>query len=175
MVYGFVKQSGGHLKIYSEVGHGTSVRLYFPRAVAQGPSLSDARGTQPAAMPAGSESVLVVEDDASVRKMVVNTLEGLGYTVLQAHDGTSALEILRDPVQIDLLFTDMIMPNGISGHDLVQLARELRPGIRVLLTSGYSEQFVKTADDALDVRLLSKPYRREKLATTVRAVLDGGA
>jgi len=172
MVYGFVKQSRGHVKIYSEVGHGTSVRLYFPKAK-QALAVVDSRASADISLPLGSETILVVEDDAAVRIMAVNTLEGLGYSVLQASDGRSALEILRSTDAIDLLFTDMIMPNGMSGQDLIRAARQIRPGMRVLLTSGYSEQFIiKNLNGDVDVRLLGKPYRREKLAMTVRAVLD---
>ncbi len=169
MVYGFVKQSKGHVKIYSEVGHGTSVRLYFPRAVQQQPALpADASTTGPAPLPTGRETILVVEDDASVRNMTVNSLEGLGYKVREAVDGKSGLEIVREGGPIDLLFTDMIMPNGMSGLELIRAARELRPDLKVLLTSGYSEQFVRPSG----VRLLGKPYRRDKLATAIRAALD---
>jgi CheY-like chemotaxis protein len=171
MVYGFVKQSRGHVKIYSEVGHGTSVRLYLPRAVQEQPSLIDAPEETAARLPVGRETILVVEDDAAVRAMVVNTLEGLGYKVQQAADGKSALEVVRAGGHFDLLFTDMIMPNGVSGQDLIHATRQLRPNIKALLTSGYSEQFIKL-DGVSDVRLLSKPYRREKLAIAVRSALD---
>ena len=113
----------------------------------------------------------MVEDDASVRKMTVNSLEGLGYKVREAADGKSGLEIVREGGPIDLLFTDMIMPNGMSGLELIRAARELRPDLKVLLTSGYSEQFVRPSG----VRLLGKPYRRDKLAIAIRAALDGEA
>jgi len=172
MVYGFVKQSRGHIKIYSEVGHGTSIRLYFPRAAQLTVA---ARATVPvsAELPRGRETVLVVEDDAAVRGMAVNVLEGLGYGVRQAADGKSAFEMLRAETNIDLLFTDMVMPNGMNGQDLIRAARTLRPDVKVLLTSGYSEQFIKASDDAPNVRLLNKPYRREALASAVRDVLSG--
>jgi PAS domain S-box-containing protein len=171
MVYGFVKQSRGHVKIYSEVGHGTSIRLYLPRAVQPSQSM-------PTSAPAGEtiaggrETILVVEDDASVRSMAVGVLEGLGYDVCQAPDGQSALELLRADTRIDLLFTDMVMPNGMNGHDLIRAATGLRPDLKALLTSGYSEQFIKTGGDAPNVRLLNKPYRRESLATAVRLALS---
>ena len=120
----------------------------------------------------GSEAILVVEDDPAVRKMAVNILENLGYHVHQASDGKSALDILHGTKQIDLLFTDMVMPNGVSGQDLIRLARQLRPDMKALLTSGYSAQFIKAQEDASrDVRLLNKPYRREMLATAVRGAL----
>jgi CheY-like chemotaxis protein len=160
------------VKIYSEVGHGTSVRLYLPRAEQDVSSLKVASAEAAIRLPSGSETILVVEDDASVRAMATNTLQHLGYTVRQASEGKGALEILREAAHIDLLFTDMIMPNGMSGHDLIRAARQIRPSIKLLLTSGYSEQFIKPANNAPDVRLLGKPYRREKLATMIRATLD---
>jgi CheY-like chemotaxis protein len=100
-------------------------------------------------------------------------LEGLGYDVRQAADGKSALELLKTDARVDLLFTDMVMPNGMSGHDLIRAAGVLRPDLRVLLTSGSSEEFSKTGADAPNIRLLNKPYRRETLAGAVRSVLSG--
>ena len=172
MVYGFVKQSRGHVKIYSEVGHGTSIKLYLPRAGATAETMeADDRGS---AAPGGSETILVVEDSATVRGVAVGLLRGLGYTVLEAEDGHAALAILRKPVAIDLLFTDLIMPNGINGQDLLRRARELRPGLRAMFTSGYSEQFLQDRNSAdAGVPLLNKPYRRHALADAVRGVLDG--
>jgi CheY-like chemotaxis protein len=172
MVYGFMKQSRGHVKIYSEVGHGTSVRLYFPRAMQTTSTPTYASSPPERQLPVGRETILVVEDDRAVRSMAVAALESLGYTVLQATDGKRGLEIMQHDGQIDLLFTDMIMPNGMSGVDLIRAAREFRPGTKALLTSGYSEQFIRSVDGMSNVRLLGKPYRKEKLAATVRAVLD---
>jgi PAS domain S-box-containing protein len=176
MVYGFVKQSGGHVKIYSEIGHGTSIKMYFPRAAQKAESANLPHLAPERTLPAGRETILVVEDDATVRNMAVTTLQGLGYQIHQAPDGRSALDILNGGAHIDLLFTDMIMPNGVSGQDLVEAARRLRPNMKALLTSGYSEQFVTArGNGSQGVRLLGKPYRREKLATVVRSVLDGNA
>jgi CheY-like chemotaxis protein len=135
-------------------------------------ALADSSITATVSVPAGRETILVVEDDVSVRNMAVTTLEALGYRVRQAADGRIGLKILQDDGAIDLLFTDMIMPNGMSGLELIRAARELRPDVKALLTSGYSEQFIKSVDVVPDVQLLSKPYRREKLACTFRAVLD---
>jgi CheY-like chemotaxis protein len=162
------------VKIYSEMGHGTSIKMYFPRAERKADAPRPALPEPERMLPAGRETILVVEDDATVRKMAVTTLEGLGYQIHQAPDGRSALDILSGGDHIDLLFTDMIMPNGVSGQDLVEAARQLRPNMKALLTSGYSEQFVTTRGNGnRGVRLLGKPYRREKLATTVRSILDG--
>jgi CheY-like chemotaxis protein len=180
MVYGFAKQSGGHVKIYSEVGHGTSVRLYLPRAARQSSASSpgDAETATGGEAPAAPRIVLVVEDDPGVRNMAVSVLGNLGYQVREAPDGRKALDILTGGGHVDLLFTDMIMPNGMSGQDLIRAARELRPGLKFLLTSGYSEHFIRAQQEpAQDVHLLNKPYRREMLATAVRGALadDAGA
>jgi PAS domain S-box-containing protein len=173
MVYGFVKQSQGHVKIYSEIGHGTSIRLYFPKATKQTASKM-LISTASCELTSGGETILVVEDDDAVRKMAVCILGGLGYHVRQASDGKSALNILHTSDHIDLLFTDMVMSNGVSGQDLVQAARQIRPTMRTLLTSGYSEQFINARVDAQqDVPLLGKPYRKESLATAIRSALNG--
>ena len=172
MVYGFVKQSRGHVKIYSEVGHGTSIKLYLPRARVVAEAVEEADG-RVAAAPGGSETLLVVEDSPTVRGIAVSMLRGLGYTVLEAADGHAALAILETRVPIDLLFTDLIMPNGINGQDLLRRGRALRPDLRAMFTSGYSEQFLKDRNSAdAGVPLLNKPYRRHALAEAVRSVLD---
>ena len=124
--------------------------------------------------PQGQETILVVEDDPNVRAVAVNILEGLGYQVRQAEDGRTALGILELPGKSDLLFTDLVMPNGIGGQDLLRRTRELRPGLNALFTTGYSEQFIKDkGGNDRDVAVLSKPYRRDKLAGAVRAALTG--
>jgi CheY-like chemotaxis protein len=172
MVYGFVKQSGGHVKVYSEVGQGTTIRLYLPRA--QAPASTAAGIILPATSRprSGHETILVVEDDAAVRRLAASILEELGYKVCQAPDGKSALDLLRGPDHIDLVFTDMVMPNGVSGQDLIRAARLLRPGIRALLTSGYSAHFVTSQQDLGGIQLLSKPYRRDMLASAIRGALS---
>jgi len=172
MVYGFVKQSGGHANVYSELDEGTTVRLYFPRAAqAHGPEVS-LPGASPAAE-GGSEYILVVEDDALVREHLLAQLKGLGYRVSGAASGREALEFLRQMSDVDLLFTDVVMPGGMNGRELADAARELRPELRVLFTSGYSENAI-VHHGRLDagVHLLSKPYRRQELAAKVRKVLD---
>ncbi len=170
MVYGFIKQSEGHVGIYSELGEGTTVKLYLPRAHADAStqkmpeSLSDrSRG----------EAVLVVEDDPAVRAFAVAALEQLGYRVQTASSGDEALAVLEDGAEFDLLFTDVVMPGGMSGRELAGAATELRPGLRVLYTSGYTENSVVHHGRLdPDVQLLSKPYRRDELARRVRRVLD---
>ena len=173
MVYGFVKQSRGHVKIYSEVGHGTSIKLYLPRADAAEAAAAETEAARATAHPAGTESILVVEDSATVRNVTVAILRTLGYRVHEAEDGHAALAILRQPVTIDLLFTDLIMPNGIDGQELLRRAREVRPGLKALFASGYSEQFLKgRGPGEAGVPLLNKPYRTRALAEAVRNVLD---
>jgi signal transduction histidine kinase/CHASE3 domain sensor protein/DNA-binding response OmpR family regulator len=170
-VYGFVKQSGGHIKIYSEVGQGTTVKLYLPR------TRKPEEGTGPVAtgpVEGGKERILVVEDDAQVRAAAVDTLSELGYAVLKAENAEQALAILSSGVTVDLLFTDVVMPGPISTRELARRAQELQPRILVLYTSGYTQNAIvhngRLDDDAV---LLSKPYRREDLARKLRAMLDG--
>ena len=171
MIYGFAKQSGGHLKIYSEIGHGTTVRLYLPRAVGVS---EESRLPAPATEDlVGGETILVVEDDDAVRNLVVAQLESLGYHVIEAANGRAAQEILRLGVPIDLLFTDVVMPGGITGRKLAEDAAQERPGLRTLFTSGYTENSI-VHQGRLDpgVNLLSKPYKKRDLAQKVREVLD---
>jgi CheY-like chemotaxis protein len=176
MVYGFAKQSGGHVKIYSEVGHGTRITLYLPRTVAAEREAEPAAAPAVRAHPAGHETILVVEDSESVRKVAVSILRGLGYQVLEAEDGPSALTILASSEVIDLLFTDLIMPNGIDGEELLKRAHVLRPGLKALFTSGYSEHFLQSRGNAdVGVPLLNKPYRVQKLSEAVRKALDSAA
>jgi len=173
MVYGFAKQTGGHVKIYSELGHGTIVRLYLPRAVAVAavPAMPPVVAEDTAGR---GESVLVVEDDEMVRDTAIDHLVSLGYRVLHAADGASALVILKSGEPVDLLFTDIVMPGGMNGKELAAHALLLRPRLKVLFTSGYSENTI-IHQGRLDpgVNLLSKPYRRRDLATKVRRVLAG--
>jgi PAS domain S-box-containing protein len=171
MVYGFAKQSGGHLKIYSEAGHGCTVKLYLPRFVGAAEATADAVR----AAPAGSgETILVVEDDELVRHYVVGQLRSLGYDVVEARDGAAALALLAAGRPIDLLFTDVMLPGGLLGPQLLEQARARLPGLRALFTSGYSEANVmprQLSDNA--IRLLQKPYSRQDLAAQIRAALDG--
>jgi len=172
MVYGFVKQTGGHIKIYSELGHGTIVKLYLPSTDAAPGAAAPA---PPASVAGAGGTILAVEDEDLVRDHVANELRQLGYTVLTAGNGAEALEILQSPVHIDLLFSDVVMPGGLSGPELAARAVALRPGLKVLYTSGYTENAV-IHHGRLDpgVQLLNKPYRRQDLALKLRQVLGGG-
>ncbi len=172
MVYGFAKQSGGHVKIYSELGSGTTVRMYLPRAATVH---EEAPAPVPHPVAGGGETVLLVEDDALVRRFAEETLTSLGYRVIGASNGPAALSVLANRPDIDLLFTDVVMPGGMSGRQLAEAALELRPGLRVLYTSGYTENAI-IHHGRLDpgLRLLSKPYKRADLARALRDVLGSG-
>lgn len=169
MVYGFVKQSGGHVKIYSEVGHGTTIKLYLPRSH-DTEDVLDHSDQLPVI--GGTEQVLVVEDDDAVRDTVVNMLSELGYRVLQAPNAQSAMSIIESGTQIDLLFTDVIMPGPLKSAELARSAKALLPRLAVLFTSGYTENSI-VHGGRLDegVHLLSKPYTREAMARKLRYVL----
>jgi signal transduction histidine kinase len=170
MVYGFAQQSGGSMQIRSEPGHGTAVKLFFPRVATPQASAAPSAGQQ--AKPTGSETILVVEDDDMVRGYVEGELKALGYRVIVTRDGPTALAILRGPENIHLLFTDVVMPGGMFGTELAKEAARLRPGLKILLTSGHTEHPVDALDGAgREVRILNKPYRRHDLASTLRSVL----
>jgi PAS domain S-box-containing protein len=169
MAFGFVKQSGGHFRIYSEVGHGTTIKAYFPRVLEAEQTLpepvtNEARG--------GTETILVVEDDPNVQATVVGMLSELGYQVLRADNAAMALAVLKAGVRCDLLFTDVVMPGTLKSTEMVRQARALLPDMKVLYTSGYTQNAI-IHGGRLDpgVELLSKPYRREKLASKVRQLL----
>jgi len=176
MIYGFAKQSGGNVKIFSAPGHGTSVWLCLPRA--ELPAASAEAEAGPLRLARNQETILVVEDNAAVRDVVVEQLTDLGYKVVAAQDGPSALRLLGEHQTIDLLFTDLVMPNGMSGRQLADEVRRRRPALPVLFTSGYPSFGGKTAlDVGSETPLLRKPYKKRELAERIRASLDtsGGA
>jgi PAS domain S-box-containing protein len=172
MVYGFVKQSGGHIKIYSEEGHGTTIRLYLPPAHER----ADTAVSAIAPASGGTETILVVEDDPLVRNFVIAQLNSLGYKTLAAAQGSEALAHVANGEPFDLLFTDIIMPGGISGRQLADEVARRRPGMKVLYTSGYTDNAI-VHHGRLDegVLLLSKPYRKSQLDQMVRRALRGEA
>jgi nitrogen-specific signal transduction histidine kinase len=171
MVFGFVKQSGGHIKIYSEEGHGTTVRIYLPRSTGEGESASGLLSSGP--VEGGSETVLVVEDDTLVRKYVVAQVASLGYATLEAANAADALKIIDAGAEVDLLFTDVIMPGTMNGRQLVDEALKRRPSLQTLFTSGYTENAI-LHHGRLDegVLLLAKPYRKPELARMIRVALN---
>jgi CheY-like chemotaxis protein len=170
MVYGFVKQSGGHIKIYSEPGHGTTIRLYLP------PASAGADAALPSAAPiaGGSETILVVEDDPLVRNFVVAQLQGLGYRTIAAADSRAAMAVVENGEPFDLLFTDVILSGGMTGRQLADAVAKHRPGLKVLYTSGYTDNSI-VHHGRLDqgVLLLTKPYRKTQLAQMIRQALKG--
>jgi PAS domain S-box-containing protein len=172
MVYGFVKQSSGHVSIYSEPGLGTTVRIYLPQAAIKTPRSLDPLPLDETAMPGGTEAVLVVEDDPFVRSYAVMRLQSLGYSVVAAVNGADALDKLRTDTRIDVLFTDIVMPGGINGWQLAERAQQVRPGLPVLLTSGYAlETLVKHGQHKEGFLVLTKPYRKADLARRLREVI----
>ncbi len=172
MVYGFIKQSHGHIKVYSETGHGTTIRIYLPRSDEHGVALRADEGA--AMIPGGHETILVVEDDELVRSYVLMQLQSLGYTTLSARDAASALGLVEKNAAFDLIFTDVIMPGGMNGRQLADEIRKRRPDVKVLYTSGYTENAI-IHHGRLDpgVALLAKPYRKSDLARKIREVLEG--
>ncbi len=178
MVYGFVQRSGGHAKIYSEAGQGTAVHLYLPRAQDAGSPVESPGGAFET-LPRGGETILVVDDEPALVEAAVHLLGRLGYSTLTAEGATQALAVLNEAPAVDLLFSDVIMPGGMDGYRLAIEALARRPGLKVLLTSGFTrqrEEFVngegKIAQH-LTQTLLGKPYNIAELATAVRRALDG--
>jgi CheY-like chemotaxis protein len=170
MVYGFAQQSGGSMQIDSEPGHGTVVKLFFPRVAA--PQANAAPSAGQFATPAGSETILVVEDDDMVRAYVEGELKTLGYRVIVTRNAPAALEVLRGPENIHVLFSDVVMPGGMFGTELAKEAARLRPHLKILLTSGHTEHPVDGG--GREVQILHKPYRRHDLASMLRSVLTAG-
>jgi signal transduction histidine kinase/ActR/RegA family two-component response regulator len=169
MVYGFVKQSGGHVKVYSEVGRGTSVKMYFPETTGT-PAVST---PVPEDDPRGKgEVILLVEDDAQVRTLAVRLLRRLGYDVLEATDGDTALALVQPDTRVDLLLTDVMLPGQLTGPRIAEELARRRPGIPVLYASGYSQEMIELgAQGGESIRFLAKPYDRRKLAQAVRDAL----
>ena len=167
MVYGFIKQSGGHISVYSEVGHGTSVKMYLPQkglnATAATPSQSEMAA--PFAVVARKKKILVVEDQEAVRAVACGFLEDFGYDIVQAGDGFQALSVLQEEPDIDLMFSDVVMPGGMNGFDLAQAAHSLRPDLRVVHTSGYPKGAMVHQDEPRfkEGFIIMKPYRRDDL------------
>ena len=172
MVYGFVKQSAGHIKIYSEEGHGTTIRMYLPPG--SGDSIAASDIDVSAAIEGGHETILVVEDDKLVRGYVLTQLRSLGYVTLEAANGAEAMALVEAGHEFNLLFTDVIMPGAMNGRQLADEVAKFRPGLKVLYTSGYTENAI-IHHGRLDsgVLLLAKPYRKSEMAGMIRAALSG--
>jgi len=169
VIYGFVKQSNGYIRISSEEGHGTTVVMHLPQAIGAAPS---AVLTAKAGVEGGRETILVVEDDHLVRTFVVGQIQSLGYATLAAINAAEALAVIDGPQEIDLLFTDMVMPGLMNGRQLADAALQRRTALKILFTSGYSDETI-IHHGHLDsgVLLLAKPYRKSELARMIRAAL----
>ncbi|AVA26316.1 MULTISPECIES: PAS domain-containing sensor histidine kinase [unclassified Rhizobium] len=174
MVYGFAKQSGGHVQLYSEIGQGTSVRVFLPAAHKTADNASE-KGVEErlqSDIPGGFEKILVVEDDPRVRRVAVSRLNDAGYQVVEASNGNEALTRLEENPDVALLFTDIVMPGGMTGDELANHVRTLKPGIRILFTSGYAEPTIAGRELAQSGSWLKKPYTARELATRLRELLD---
>jgi CheY-like chemotaxis protein len=173
MVYGFVKQSGGHVDLESQPGKGTRVRMLLPATrLASQTALA---GEQSSEVPRGSgETILVVEDDQELRRVAFEMLNDLGYRVLTAEDGASALAIVAGEERIDVLFSDMVLPRGMNGAELARRARVRRPDLKIVLTSGYSEEaLLRQGAIRQGQQIVGKPYRLAQVAQALRSILDG--
>jgi PAS domain S-box-containing protein len=172
-VYGFVRQTGGHVKIYSEVNHGTTVKLYLPRATADMPANELEITEVNTASEGGAETILLVEDDEDLRAFSGGVLRELGYRVLETRSGPTALKVLQSEAAIDLLFTDVVLPDGMNGRNLADEARRHRPDLKVLFTTGYTRNAI-VHHGRLDpgVNLIGKPFTFAELASKVRNILD---
>ena len=169
MVYGFVKQSGGHIQLYSEPGRGTTVRIYLPAAIG-GADAADAGEAQAPELQKGSETVLLVEDDERLRRVLSRRLRGLGYQVSEAENGAAAMAQLAELPQGALLFTDMVMPGGMTGLELAEAALTAKPDLKVLFTSGYAEPALAQLGQKRGA-WLKKPYTADELAEKIREVM----
>ena len=170
-VYGFIKQSGGHIKIYSEPAEGTTVKIYLPRISVDAAAEPEDDSMEQVPAERG-ETILVVEDDDDVRAYLVETLDDLDYRVLRAHDSVAALEFLRQNTRIDLLLTDVVLP-GMNGRELSRKAQSLRPGLKVLFMTGYSRNaIVHQGRLDADVELIQKPITQDQLSARIRTLLD---
>ncbi|KPA87750.1 hybrid sensor histidine kinase/response regulator [Pseudomonas asplenii] len=174
MVYGFALQSGGQVRISSQLGSGTQVRLYLPRHFAETEEREAALASPPAPQALAGETVLVVDDEPQVRMLEVDLLEERGYKVLEASDGATGLKILQSPIRIDLLVSDVGLPGGMNGRQLAELARQTRPGLKVLFVTGYAEHSViGDGNLAPGMHVMTKPFALDDLANRVREVISG--
>jgi CheY-like chemotaxis protein len=187
MVYGFIKQSGGHISVYSEIDHGTSVKMYLPRRMRAGEDVSvSAESVVPAAVAAVESmpnveikesrrpKILVVEDQEAVRAVACGFLEDFGYEIVEAADGFQALAHLQEISDIDLMFTDVVMPGGMNGFDLAQAAQSLKPKLKIVHTSGYPKGAIVHQDEPRFKNgfIIMKPYRREELQRIIKDALE---
>jgi CheY-like chemotaxis protein len=173
MIYGFAKQSGGQVRIYSEVDQGTTVCLYLPRHHGVAPETEAIPDFADAPRAEQGETVLVIDDEPSIRMLVTEVLEDLGYTAIEAADGPSGLKVLQSDVRVDLLITDVGLPGGMNGRQVADAARVTRPGLKVLFITGYAEN-AAVGNGYLDagMQVLTKPFVMETLATRIRDMIE---
>ena len=175
VIYGFVKQSGGHVTIYSELGRGTTVNVYLPRIATEREQAASAKQVAPASQRTG-ETILLVEDNPDVRQVTARRLQNLGYLVVEAASGARAVELLSKGTKIDLVFSDVVMPGGMSGFELALLVKERDPDLPVLLTSGFAEDVARAGEaPASELEILRKPYTGAELARALRRALGDGS
>ena len=175
MVYGFVQRSNGFIDVNSKVGVGTTIKLYLPRFKGKEKQPAVQNANKHVVLPGGTETLLIVDDEEALLELAKTLLEGMGYRVLTAANGKQALEVLHQEPDIDLLFSDVVMPGGINGYELAEQATAELPTLKVLLTSGYTGKVANNSlasKPALNVNVLNKPYSQSDLATRVRAILD---
>jgi len=174
MIYGFVRQSGGQARIYSEVGAGTTVRLYLPRYRGEAEETADEDATVTAPRADRGETVLIVDDEPSVRMLVTETLDELGYAVIEASDGASGLKLLQSDIRIDLLITDVGLPGGMNGRQMADAARQSRPALKVLFITGYAENAaIGNGQLEAGMHVLTKPFNLDRLASRIKTIIDG--
>jgi CheY-like chemotaxis protein len=173
MIYGFVRQSNGQIRVYSELGHGTTMCLYFPRYYGEAINNENAEEGMAGFDTGYGESVLVIDDEPTVRLLLVDTLQDAGYRVLEAGDGPSGLKILQSETRIDLLLTDVGLPGGMNGRQVADAARALRPNLKVLFITGYAENAV-LGNGHLDpgMQVVTKPFAMDALANRIRDMID---
>jgi signal transduction histidine kinase len=170
MVYGFVRQSGGHVAVESAPGKGTTIVLYLPKAAQK--SVAEVEAIQSQAIPAGTERILVVEDNEDILKVTSTMLSELGYRVCSITNGTEAIQLLRSGEEFELLFSDVVMPNGVSGVELAREARRLNKSMKVLLTSGYAGDVLERHQAVDEFPIIDKPFNRAELAQRLRSILN---
>jgi CheY-like chemotaxis protein len=175
MIYGFTRQSGGQVRIYTELGKGTTMGLYLPRYTGRAEVRDEDQEAASEAPPGHGESVLVIDDEAVVRMLIVDVLRESGYTALEAADGPSGLTILQSGARIDLLITDVGLPGGLNGRQVADAARVARPELKVLFVTGYAENAV-VGNGHLDhgMEVITKPFSTSALAARVRDLIDRG-
>ena len=174
MIYGFAQQSGGQVRIYSEVGQGTTVCIYLPRHYGEVEDDEGSAGIDPLPRSEQGETVLVVDDEPTVRMLVTDILEELGYTAIEAGDSAAGLKVLQSNVRIDLLVTDVGLPGGMNGRQMADAARVSRPDLKVLFITGYAENAILgNGQLAPGMAVLTKPFPIESMAARIRSMIEG--